>query len=63
MLDNLGWVAPEGSDVCLDPLECQVLVPEAQVSRHDVITGRQKAQNSESVVQSHQNLSKIVTLS
>lgn len=55
---NLGRISSEVLNVLLDPLQSQVLIPEAHVSGYDVIASGHEAQGSESVVDGHKNLFK-----
>ena len=55
MLLYLFGIPPKGPNVILHPLECQVLVPEAQVGWHLVIFHREKPEKSQAVVDINQD--------
>ena len=52
-LTHLCRITPEVLDVLLDPLQGQVLIPEAHVSGYDVIASGHEAQRTKSIVDRH----------
>ncbi len=48
-------IPPKGPYVLLHPLECQVLVPEAQIRRHLVVLHGEETKRSQAVVDIDQN--------